>query len=267
MKAPGIYKILNFLILLSNLNAQVKIADSNGLNFRSLVASFYEPKMGVMKYFDKNSLKVDIGNSVDLIEVEHDKNRITVGVDFFAYVLVNNHGFLILRVEALDGFFGGNMSFKNDNLSVRLRILHRSAHLVDEYGEINKKPFPFTREFSDLIFAFNNGKYRLYCGASYVFRTKPSDVERFYLQSGFEFFKKVFQDINFIQSPLTLIFAVDIKFWDKIYGSNLTSGFKLGNWNSKGIFLYFVYYYGFDIYGQYFNLNRKFGGVGCYFEF
>jgi len=262
-----ISKFFGVLILIANLNAQVKIVNSNGLSFKSLTASFYEPKMGLMKYFDRNSLKVDIGNSLDLIEVDRGNYDITIGADFFAYALVNNHGFLILRVEAIDGFFGGNLSVRKGKFSARFRILHRSAHLIDEYGEMERRAFPFTREFSDLILAFMGEDHRLYGGAGYVFRTKPSDIERFHLQFGFEFFKEVVQDAKFVLAPITFIFATDVKFFDKISGFNLTSGFKLGRWNSRGIFLYVVYYDGFDIYGQYFNLRKRFGGAGCSFEF
>ncbi|MFN3134990.1 MAG: hypothetical protein ACK44H_05390 [Candidatus Kryptonium sp.] len=53
----------------------------------------------------------------------------------------------------------------------------------------------------------------------------------------------------------------------EIFGLSLTGGIKLGRWNSRGIFIYIVFYDGFDIYGQYFNLKKKFGGLGCSFEF
>jgi len=255
-----VYKILlTALIFVSVLNAQIRIVNSDGLNFKCLTASFYEPKMGLMKYFDRNGLKVDIGNSVDLIEMKNKNYTITLGADFFAYVLVNNYGFLILRVEAIDGFFGGNVSVNGERFSGRFRILHRSAHLVDEYGELNRKPFPFTGEFADLILAFTHEFYRLYGGLSYTFRIKPADVKRFYLQSGFELFK----DVN----PVTAIFACDVKFLSEIFGLSLIGGIKLGRWNSRGIFIYIVFYDGFDIYGQYFNLKKKFGGLGCSFEF
>ncbi len=223
--------------------------------------------MGLMKYFDRNSLKVDIGNSVDLIEFNLSGVDFTIGADFFAYTLVNNHGFLVLRVEAIDGFFGGNVSASKDKFSARFRILHRSAHLVDEYGELGRKPFPFTREFSDFIFSFAGKNHRVYSGASYVFRTKPTDVERFYLQSGFEFFKVLSPNFTLLKTQLLFIVAFDLKFFGRVDALNFTSGFKFGRWNSQGVFLYVVYYSGFDIYGQYFNLKRNFGGFGCLFEF
>lgn len=222
--------------------------------------------MGLMKYFDRNSLKVDIGNSLDLIAISLNRYNIVLSADFFAYALVDNYGFLILRVEAIDGFFGGNISMRRDKFAIRFRVLHRSAHLVDE-DELNRRSFPFTREFFDLVLAFADENYRLYGGASYVFRTKPSDVEKFQVQFGSEFAREILNNLGFVQSPLTFIFATDVKFYDKIYGFNLTSGFKLGRWNSRGIFVYLVYYDGFDIFGQYFNLKRKFGGFGCSFEF
>jgi len=259
LRERGIFRILFILSFVSVLSAQVKVVESSGLNFKCLTASFYEPKMGVMKYLDRNSLKVDIGNSLDLIEVKNKNYSISFGADFFAYVLVNNHGFLILRVEAIDGFFGGNMSVRKGNFSYRLRILHHSAHLVDEYGELDRKPFPFTGEFADLIFAFTDKFYRLYGGLSYMFRIKPSDVRKFYFQSGLELFKDL--------DSFVFIFAYDVKFIDEILSFNLTAGVKLGRWNSRGVLIYFVFYDGFDIYGQYFNLKRKFTGLGCSFEF
>lgn len=263
----NLFKFLLFFALAFTLKAQVKVIDSDGLHFKSLIASFYEPKMGLMKYFDRNSLKVDIGNSLDLFEFNLNRIDLTLGVDFFAYTLVNNHGFLVLRVEAIDGFFGGNLSASKDELSARLRILHRSAHLVDEYGELGRKPFPFTREFADLVFSFAGKNFRAYGGVSYVFRTKPSDVKKFHFQSGFEFFKVLSENFTFLKSKFLFIFASDLKFFDGVDAINFTSGFKFGRWNSRGIFLYVVYYSGFDIYGQYFNLKRNFGGLGCSFEF
>ncbi|MEN3038409.1 MAG: DUF1207 domain-containing protein [Candidatus Kryptonium sp.] len=255
----GIFNAFLILIFVSVLNSQVKIVESNGLNFEILRASYYEPKLGIMKYFNRNSLKVDIGNSLDLIEFKKENFTLTVGVDFFAYTLVNNHGFLILRVEAVDGFFGGNLSFRSESFSSRFRVLHRSAHIVDEYGELEHKPFPFTGEFFDLIFVFTKKFYKLYSGFSQVFRIKPSSVDKFYFQTGFELFKE-FKISN-------LIFACDVKFIDRILGFNTVAGFKIGRLSSRGIFVYVNFYSGFDIYGQYFNLKKEFGGLGCSLEF
>lgn len=241
------------------MKAQIEVIESDGMNFKSLIASFCEPKMGIMKYLDRNSLKVDIGNSLDLIKLKSKSYLISFGVDFFAYTLVNNHGFLVLRVEAVDGFFGGNVSIRRDRISSRFRILHRSAHLVDEYGELSRKPFPFTGEFVDLIFAFTDEFYRVYSGMFYMFRIKPRNVKTFYFQSGLEVFKSF--------NLFLFIFAYDLKFTDKVLTLNLTSGVKLGKWNSRGILFYFTFYDGFDVYGQYFNLIKRFYGLGCSFEF
>jgi len=254
------------LLFISALNAQVEIVDSNGLNFKTLTASFYEPRMGLMKYFDRTSLRVDIGSSLDVLKFKLASYTCTVGADFFAYALVNNHGFLILRVEAIDVFFGGNVSFKRADFSARFRVLHRSSHLVDEYDETNIKPFPFTMEFFDLVFALTVKSGRFYGGLNYIFRHKPRDMEKFYFQLGFEFFKKISSHSLVLESPLFFIFSSDFKFPGS-QGLNLTSGVKFGRWNSRGIFLYFVYYSGFDIYGQYFNLKKKFGGFGLSFDF
>lgn len=259
LKAREIFNAFLILSFFSVSNAQVKVVESNGLNFGILRASFYEPKMGIMKYFNRNSLKVDIGNSLDLIEFKEKNFLLTAGVDFFAYTLVNNYGFLILRVEAVDGFFGGNLSFHSEKFSTRFRVLHRSAHIVDEYGELDHKPFPFTGEFFDLIFAFAGKFYKLYGGFSQVFRIKPSNIERFYFQTGFELFKE--------SKVFNLIFASDVKFINKIIGFNTVGGVKIGRLNSRGIFVYLNFYSGFDIYGQYFNLKKEFGGLGCSFEF
>ncbi|MBI3195535.1 MAG: hypothetical protein HYZ34_13875, partial [Ignavibacteriae bacterium] len=110
----------------------------SGLNFMPFKANVAEARIGVFKFTETEEMKVDIGNTVDVFgyDIPLSNIKLRVGADFFAYALTTGAQGLRLQIDAVDGFFGGNISFSqttdsNIILQSRLRILHRSAHLVD----------------------------------------------------------------------------------------------------------------------------------------
>jgi hypothetical protein len=252
------------------LHSQIKFVDSGDANFKPIISSFAEPKVGVMKYLNRGSIKVDIGNSVDLIMFTKDSIRITLGIDFFAYALANNYGVLLLRVEVLDGFFGGNLTIRRERFSLRFRVLHRSAHFVDEYSHAiglgrGRSAMSYTREFGDLISAYEVKNLRLYLGLNYAFRSKPRKAPRFYAQTGVELFRQVGREL--FGSPIVSFFSYDVKLISGRLNHSLMFGVKFGRWRGRGVIFYLNYYSGFDFYGQYFDIERKFWGSGFLVDF
>src|SRR5216684_1590486 len=82
-----------------------------GLHFAPLKADNQEPRIGVFKFLDAGEMKVDIGNSIDLLGLDFSQSQITIGIDFFGNALVTGSEGLRLQLDALDGYFGGNVSF------------------------------------------------------------------------------------------------------------------------------------------------------------
>src|SRR5713101_3753054 len=173
-----------------------------GLHFSPLKANHQEARIGVFKYFGSANLKVDIGNTVDIfgLNFQSSKIRFTAGIDFMAYAFVTGAQGLRLQVDALDGFFGGNLSFsqtfESSRVQGRLRILHLSAHLVDGHYNLttrqwldNREPIPFTKDFGELIVAHelqpSFGFFRYYGGLSYATLVRPVELERTTFSVGF----------------------------------------------------------------------------------
>lgn len=85
-----------------------------GLNFAPLKANMQEAKIGVLYFPDNSNLKVDIGNNADLVKINFPRNEISIasGIEFMGYALSTNYKEFRLQIDALDGFFGGNVTFK-----------------------------------------------------------------------------------------------------------------------------------------------------------
>lgn len=257
-----------------------------GLHFVPLKANHQEARIGVFKYFATANLKVDIGNTIDVFGLTFSSSnvRFTAGIDFMAYAFVTGAQGLRLQVDALDGFFGGNISFSRTNdanqLQGRLRILHLSAHFVDGHYNVstkqwldNRVPLPLTKDFGELLiaheFQFFSDILRYYGGISYATLVRPSELRRFTFLSGFEFaarklFGKAFdQPTNpFIANHFTLN-------GNPVYtGSNQTQiGVKFGDWHGKGIVLYLAYYVGNNFFSEYFDERVSIVGAGFTVDF
>ncbi len=257
-----------------------------GKHFQTLKANYQEPKLGVMYYPSTADLKVDVGNSVDLLGFNFPPKliNITVGIDFFAYALSTSFAGNRLQIDALDGLFGGNAvfskSFTKDKLFVRFRILHNSAHLVDgHYNAATEKwidddiPMPFTRDFGELLFAYelnNENTYsRIYGGPSYSTLVRPYYLRRWNFIAGGEFvLPKLIGKTFDQQTNLFFAYNFHLNGGRKYNGnSNLMAGLKFGDWSGKGIVLYAEYYSGQKRFNEYFYEREGEVGIGFNVDF
>lgn len=251
-----------------------------GLNFMPLKANNQEARLGILYYTSTTNLKVDIGNTVDLLSFETDdlKSRFATGIEFMAYAFSESYEGKRLQISAVDGFFGGNITYSKqltkNKLLGRFRIIHNSAHLVDgSYDADNDKwidgePVPYTKDFFELTVAhqvyFDVASLKYYGGLSYATLVRPDDLKRYNFHVGLEIaainlFGKVFdKDFN--------IFLADHFFLDgteKYYGNNqVIGGVKFGSWDNKGIVLYTSYYSGRDMFSVHYDSKISKFGVG-----
>ncbi len=260
----------------------------SGLNFAPLKAHLAEPRMGVFKFTDAEEMKVDIGNSVDVFGYEIPTSKISfrVSADFFAYAFVTGSEGLRLQIDAVDGFFGGNISFSQTSDSSkwqsRLRILHHSAHLVDGNWWVHSYPrdwtkpggpIPFTRDFGELTIArqqsgllFNT---RYYSGITYATLIRPDDIERFSFFAGTEIYSNSIAGRVF-DKPTNMFLAYQLTLsGEPAYHTShqLQAGVKFGNWSEKGMTLFLSYYTGTHMFGEYFNQRLTTLGAGFTIDF
>ncbi len=254
--------------------------------FPPLLAHYEEPRFGLRKEIATSKIKLDIGDAIDLVEFRpfhNGQERIRAGGDFFTYALTTSWQGHRLQVDAVDGLFGGHIVYRApgglEPLTLRVRILHLSAHFVDgHYDPISgqwidgRPPIPFTRDFGELTAAYTTQLDRLslmaYSGLGYATLVRPADVRRFSSLHGVQLHSDGWPGPVF-GKPCILYAADDftLKGVPKYVGSNsLEIGAKFGEWTGYGVKLYMSYYSGLSIFSEYYNVRWDQWGLGFAFD-
>jgi hypothetical protein len=265
--------ILLFALITSHLSAQSNLNFfPSELNVHPFTANFLEPKLGFQFHFAKNDLRLDIGNSLDIVHFSTDDQEVfSIGADLFTYSLLRAEKNFHFPVDAIDYLFGLNASYKrvvdNSEYGIRFRLSHISAHFVDGHydgpnqqwrGMVN--PIVYSREFIELIPFYNFNSFRIYTGLTFIFNINPAELGKTEFQFGCDYFN----DELFSNSVIPFI-AYDLKLTKiKKYAANNTfmAGLKFGKPFSKGFKLYLQYYSGKNFHGEYFYENKKYFSIG-----
>ena len=102
-------------LLLILLPLTVLFADETGFSFYSgplviqpYTANTFEPRLGTIWELNHNRIRLDIGNSIDLIQYRFaDKTKLlTIGNDFFTYTMLVGEKNFHFPVIAVDYLFG-----------------------------------------------------------------------------------------------------------------------------------------------------------------
>ena len=253
---------------------------SSGLQFRPLTANVYEPRVGILSQLGKNLLRLDIGNSIDLIRYRPtvDSGVYTIGSDFFTYTLLRGEQGFHFPVDASDYFFGFNGSFRKPMnsgvLSSRLRISHISSHFVDGHYDNTtatwkngRAPTVYSREFIDVVGAWESSACenltRVYLGATYLFHVDPGDLPQFSSYAGLE----MYRPISGILNPYFAYQATLMKVSELTLRHAVQIGLKLGSVTGRGLNLYGSYFSGYSIHEEYFNVKDNYFALGILVEF
>jgi hypothetical protein len=258
----------------------------SGLNFVPLKANTQEAKIGVLFFPDNKNLKVDMGNSTDLVKLDILQRNISfaAGLEFMGYALSTNHKEHRLQIDALDGFFGGSVTFKkkyiDNELNIRLRIIHNSAHFVDGHYDFIKKMWigvdtsiNFTKNFYEITIAHqlntSFGYFKYYGGFSHSFFVRPANIKRINYHAGFELdFKNLFGKFFAKDENIFLANHFSVAGFREYVGSQQTMfGLKFGNWGGKGITVYLSYYTGLNYFDAYYGEKISKFGIGFYVDF
>ncbi len=252
----------------------------HGLLFRPLLANTYEARVGLLSQLGKNQLRLDIGNSIDLLQysVVKDSTSFSMGTDFFTYTLLRGERNFHFPVDASDYFFGINFNYKSATalglMSSRLRVSHISAHFVDGHydntkGEWKDSRYPivYSREFIDVVVACDpaplNDALRGYIGATYLFHVDPITVAPFSGYAGLEWHSKAYTNTNFYAGYQTTMMKIS----EVAFRHNVQLGVKFGEWDGRGLNLFASYFSGFSIHGEYFDAKENYFALGFLVEF
>jgi len=257
-----------------------------GMNFKPLKANHQEARFGILYYTATSNLKVDIGNSSDIIAyyLNEGNTKLTAGIDFMAYAFSTSYAGNRLQIDALDGFFGGNISYsqktENGKFLGRFRVVHNSAHFVDGHFNVgenkwldDKTPIPFTRDMGELTLAnqinYNSAILKYYGSISYSTLVRPADLKKYSGNCGVEV---AFTDIlgKFLNKSTQLYFAYHFSLVgipEYMGNSHSMLGIKAGEWEGKGISLYLSYFNGNNVFSEYYKDRIEKFGIGFFVDF
>ncbi len=205
--------------------------------------------------------------------------KLRIGADFFTYALTTSAQGLRLQVDAVDGYFGGHIVYaapgSGDHLSLRLRLLHISGHLIDGHWDRstmqwkdNKLPIPYTRDFGEItgLYTWPGRTVELsaYSGFSYATLVRPDDLSRYATLHGFEIHSTGLTGTVFGR-PFSLYAADNLAITGipACYGTNnLEFGLRFGRWEGTGLRFYGSYYHGLEVFSQYYYVRTDQWGLG-----
>jgi hypothetical protein len=244
-------------------------------------ANYLEPKLGFQFSVGENNIRLDIGNSRDILHYAvDDKTTISFGADLFTYTKLRGETNFKFPVEAVDYLFGINSGYLTKEASssygYRFRYAHISAHLVD--GQIkknladpmdiswrdNRPSFVYSREFLELTPFYSYKNLRGYVGFTYLLHTLPSNIKKGVLNAGAEFV-----DNEHTFGMFTPFAAYDLRTisLDKTSCNNtIAIGVIIGNPYKNAVRIQYIYYSGKSIHGEYYDVSEKYSAIGINLE-
>jgi hypothetical protein len=262
-------KLLLSILFLFLINPSVYSFET--LLFNPLTANHLESRIGTFYQSNKEKLRLDIGHSLDLMEIANNENyQLRTGGDFFILSRLRSEGKFKFPVETSDFFFGLNLTgtILND-YSFRMRIAHISSHLVDGYTIYDsslifiEEPFVYSREFVDLIVAYNTKYFRSYAGGTAIFSTIPKNISKFVPQLGFDFEHPLFNYFNIVGGYDFKLVGIENNIY---FGCNSAQiGLKYNLSKNTGLSFNFYYYSGISVHGMFYNNKENYTGFGIQF--
>jgi len=242
-----------------------------GLNIQPFTANFLEPRTGFQMQLNNNELRLDIGNSVDIMKWQKENSTYSFGADFFTYTLLRGEKDFHFPVDAIDYLFGLNAGYRTNiedvDYGFRLRLSHISAHFVDGHFDNQKQmwrdslnPQVYSREFLELISYILLSDIRVYAGYTYIYHIDPLSIGKHNYQVGFDYFAG-----DLFPGKIIPFAGYDLRI-TQVDGTNLnhtfTMGLKIGYARSKGISILYNYVSGKSIHGEYYFMDKNYSALG-----
>ncbi len=168
-----------------------------------------------------------------------------------------------------DYIFSVPITYRQGANALRVRLYHQSSHLGDEFvldpGAPARKNLSY--EALELLGSRDARSFRLYAGGDYVFLREPEDLPPIGVHGGAEY-----RSAAPVFAGAHLIGGVDVKAWEQhewTTGTSLVFGFEFDSpaMNGHYVRLLFEGYDGFSPYGQFYNEEISYYGIGITFGF
>ena len=263
-------KLLLSSILLLSCVAIAHANNADGSPFLQPIANPFEARIGSMVQVDDECLRLDIGASFDLFEpVERsDSGWMRIGIDFLTWTRLRSETNFKFPVETIDYWFGvhGSYRFGATPLQTRLRIAHISSHMVDGLADttatISPTPFVYSREFAELLFAYELVVFRPYAGATFVWTKQPASPNPVVPQFGVDVDKSLSTSIRLQGGYDLKLIGIDGAY---VATHAAQLGVRIAAWNNTGLFTGIYGYSGRSMHGMFYTTYDSYIGIGIQF--
>lgn len=254
-------------------------------HFIPLRASYHDARTGIIYVPSRVQVNFTLGSSLPVLEFRLGEGRtISVGSDIMAYAQFNFLRTLEIMVDNVDALWGLSGVYRHtmdrSSLAFRLRLMHNSAHLVDEHylpenyrRLIKPVPTNLTMEFAELTAVYDqeNDDFtsRVYASGAYRLKVSPKAIfKKPFGSAGAEIAEKSLE-WTFLGKRTHLFLAVhgEMEGTPKYHLSvNTLAGIKLGGWQERGILFFLSYYRGNNFYSEYYDERISDAGIGWLIE-
>lgn len=264
----GIFSVIAFCL-------PARVFSIGDVLFRPPVANPFEGRVGTMVQFGEKKLRLDVGNTIDLVTFSPaDSVKCSAGADFFTFTRLRSEGNFKFPVETSDYYFGlnGAVILSENNgwtFGGRLRYAHISSHLVDGLADsagrfVGQLPFVYSREFFDVLASAGHGAFRVYAGIIYVYARQPRTAEPLIPQAGFDV-------RHTISESFDLLAGYDVKLIgiERIYSAMhaAQAGILYKTSRNRGVSLNLYVFSGRSMHGMFFREHDSYISSGFQIHF
>lgn len=161
------------------------------------------------------------------------------------------------------------LTHRRGSYSARFRLYHQSSHLGDEFllGQPNIQRINLSFEAVDAMLSHEWDRWRVYGGLGYMIHRDPEELEPGYAELGAEYRGQRFRwDLGRMIGGIHLRSSEELD-WDVAVSAKV--GIELGQADPgrRRVRLMAEYYNGPSPFGQFFDTDIEYVGVGVYFGF
>lgn len=168
-----------------------------------------------------------------------------------------------------DYTIGFSLTHGRGPYSARFRLYHQSSHLGDEFllSQPDVERINLSIEVVDAIASYEWERWRVYGGAGYLVGRDPAELDPRFVEIGVEYRGQRFRwDLG------RLIAGVDLRSFEELNWRTARSvkvGLELGQADPgrRRVRILAEHYHGSSPFGQFFNTEIRYSGIGLYFGF
>lgn len=229
--------------------------------FPSLKANPFEARIGLQFYPSTGFFRIEAGHEINVLNYEQNNIIFSFSPTFFIHGLGLNIKEKRLPIDVADGYFGFSLALADtNNMKLRLRILHNSAHLIDgHYERYNKfESINYSKDFIELIISKIFNSFTLYSGINYSLVIHPKSLGRYGFLAGTQFYFDIGN--NFLGNKILLFSSYNFSITSipsYIGNNNVMIGIQFGDNKKKLLTIFISYYSGGNLFNQYYYKKEK----------